>query len=92
MDGGHEAVRPPPRELLHHDRVVEEVTAAAAVRFRHGRAEESRVAHPPPRVAVGYPVAVPVRDPRLDLALREAPELRAEGLVLLTEDVASHAG
>src|SRR5262249_44143599 len=40
---GHEAVRASPRELFHDDRIVEKVPPAAAVRLRHGRAEEARL-------------------------------------------------
>src|SRR5262249_24956684 len=90
VHGGHDAVRAPPGELLHDDRVVEEVAATAAVRLRQRGAEEPLLAEPSPRLAVGDAAPVPAGDLRLDLALREAPELIAEHLVLLGEDVASH--
>src|SRR6185369_9285165 len=87
----HEPVRTQIRELLHHDRVVAEVAAGAAVLLGHARAEEPLGAHPPPGLAVGDAVAVPLRDLGLDLAGGEPLELRTEHLVLVGENVASHA-
>ena len=55
----------------------------------HG-AEEALLAHAPPRLAVGDAVVVPRGDLGLDLARREAPELRAEHLVLFAEQVTLH--
>src|SRR6188474_477268 len=92
MDRRHYAVRAPPGELLHDDCVVEEVAASAAVLLGHAGAEVALGAEPHPGLAVGDAVLVPAGDLGLDLALREATELRAEHLVLFAEDVAPHDG
>jgi hypothetical protein len=78
------------RELLHHDRVVEEVAACAAVFLGCVAPEEAFLAHAPPRLAVAHALLVPVGDLGLDLRLGEADELLAEELVLVAEDVALH--
>src|SRR5439155_20103436 len=57
---------------------------------RHRWTEESLLAEPAPGGAVGRAVAVPLGHLGLDLALGEAPELSAEDLVLVGEDLAAH--
>ncbi len=79
-------------QLLHQHCVEEEIATGAAVLLGRAGAQEALLAAAPPGVAIGRPPGVPVGDLGGDLGLGEAPELGAEELVLLAEDVASHGG
>ena len=86
----HQPVRADPGELLHQDRVVQEVAARAAVLLGRVRAEEALLAAAPPGLAVRHAGRVPAGHLGRDLRLGEAAELGPEQLVLLAEDLPSH--
>src|SRR5712692_4870357 len=92
MQRSCQAVSPYARDLLDDDGVVEEVAAGAAVFDGLVRAEQAFLAEPPPDRAVNHAALVPLGDFRLDLALGEPAHLIAEQIVVLAEDLASHAG
>ena len=90
MQRHHQAVRAHPRQLFHHDRVVDEIHAAAAVFGRRVGAEEAGLAHLAPTGAIAHPDAIPLRHLRLDLGIDKPPHLRAKHLVLFSKNLSSH--
>src|SRR5882757_348459 len=90
MERHHEAVGAHPRDFLHHDRIVDEIDAAAAVFSRRVGAEKTLRAHLAPARAIAHPVAIPLRHLRLDFGFDEASHLVAEHFVFFGEDISSH--
>src|SRR5260221_12303651 len=90
MQRHHEAVRADPRQLLHYDRVVDEIDSGAAVFSGRVGAEKPGLAHLAPARPIAHPGAIPFGDLRLDLAIDEPAHLRAEHLVLVSKNISSH--
>ena len=83
-------MRPHPRQLFHHDRIVNEIHAAAAILSRRIGAKESRFPHLAPTRPIAHPDAIPLRHLRLDLTIDKPPHLRPKHLVLFSKNLSSH--
>ncbi len=90
VEGKHQGVGAQIRELFHDDRVVSKPRVASAVLLWHVGAEEARLAHRQPGLAIGTTRLVPLGNLGRQFFLGKAPELVAEQVVFIGEDVSAH--